>query len=106
MTVAGTSASAAPPAAPPSVFEERPPAPTTPAQSDPALRERFLSEYRGVPPEARRKILEAWIPRLGVPGLLDALESGFPSCHDHAHELGKAAYAVTKDMPAVLQACS
>jgi hypothetical protein len=103
---AGISAPAAPPAAAPSVFEERATAPAAPAQSDPALRQRFLSEYRGVPADARRKVLEAWIPQLGVPGLLDALESGFPSCHDHAHELGKAAYAVTKDMPAVLQACS
>jgi hypothetical protein len=98
---------AAPAAAPPtpSVFEEHAPAPAPRAQSDPALRQKFLSEYVAVSAEERRKVLEAWIPRLGVPGLLDALESGFPSCHDHAHELGKAAYAVTKDMPAVLQAC-
>lgn len=107
--VAGTvmEAPAAPPSPTPnpSVFDERGPSPAPVGKSDPALREQFLSEYRRVPPEGRRKVLEAWIPKLGVPGLLDALESGFPSCHDHAHELGKAAYAVTQDMPAVLQAC-
>ncbi len=101
---ATTAAPAAPPAAP-SVFEERAANPTPTTPSDPALRQRFLGEYRAAPPEGRRKVLEAWIPRLGVPGLLDALESAFPNCHDHAHELGKAAYATTKDMPAVLQAC-
>lgn len=95
---------AAPPSAP-SVFEERAAGHAPSGRSDPALRQRFLSEYRSAPADGRRKALEAWIPRLGVPGLLDALESGFPSCHDHAHELGKAAYAVTHDMPAVLQGC-
>ena len=98
-------APAAPPAPNPSVFDERGPSKAPGGQSDPALRQRFLSEYRSTPPEGRRKVFEAWIPKLGVAGLLDALESGFPSCHDHAHELGKAAYAVSQDMPAVLQAC-
>jgi hypothetical protein len=99
-----TSPEAAPPAAP-SVFEERPGGPAASVQSDPALRQRFLGEYRAVAAPDRRKVLEAWIPRLGVPGLLDALESGFPSCHDHAHELGKAAYGASHDMPGTLQAC-
>lgn len=108
--VAGTviETPAAPPAPPtlnPSVFDERGPSAGPTHKSDPALRERFLAEYRVAPSDARRKVLEAWIPLLGVPGILDALETGFPSCHDHAHELGKAAYAVTQDMPAVLQAC-
>lgn len=101
---AETPLAAAPPA-PPSVFEERAPGPVTSPRTDPALRQRFLAEYRAVAGDGRRKVLEAWIPRLGVPGLLDALETGFPSCHDHAHELGKAAYAATRDMPAVLRAC-
>jgi len=101
----GIAATAAPPAAPPSVFEERAAGPASAAQSDPALRQRFLSEYRSVPGDGRRKVLEAWIPRLGVSGLLDALESGFPSCHDHAHELGKVVYATSRDMPGALQAC-
>lgn len=95
---------AAPPT-PPSVFEERAAGPVAGPQSDPALRQRFLAEYRAVAGDARRTVLEAWIPRLGVPGLLDALEGGFPSCHDHAHELGKAAYATSRDMPGALQAC-
>ena len=103
---AGITAHAAPAAPPPSVFEERGPASTPGAtSSDPTLRQRFLSEFKSAPPEKRRAVLEAWVPRLGVVGLLDALETGFPSCHDHAHELGKAAYATTHDMPAVLQAC-
>ena len=102
---AGTAAHAATATPPPSVFEERATSPATGATSDPALRQRFLSEFKSAPPEKRRTVLEAWVPRLGVAGLLDALETGFPSCHDHAHELGKAAYAVTHDMPAVLQAC-
>jgi hypothetical protein len=96
---------AAPPAPNPSVFDERGPSPMTSAKSDPALRQQFLAEYRAAAVDGRRKVLEAWIPKLGIPGILDALETGFPSCHDHAHELGKAAYAATKDMPAVLQAC-
>jgi hypothetical protein len=95
---------AAPPT-PPSVFEERAAGPAAGPQSDPALRHRFLGEYRAVAGDARRKVLEAWIPRLGVPGLLDALESGFPSCHDQAHELGKVAYATSRDMPGALRAC-
>lgn len=103
-SAASSGASAAPPAAP-SVFEERAANPTLTMPSDPALRQRFLTEYRAAPLGGRRKVLEAWVPRLGVPGLLDALEGGFPNCHDHAHELGKAAYAATKDMPAVLEAC-
>jgi hypothetical protein len=90
---------------PPSVFEERPSDPKATPRSDPALRQRFLDEYRRARGEARRKVLVAWIPRLGVPGILDTLERGFPSCHDHAHELGKAAYATTRDMSAVLRAC-
>ena len=102
---AGTAAHARLRNAPPSVFEERATSPAAGATSDPALRQRFLSEFKSAPPEKRRTVLEAWVPRLGVAGLLDALETGFPSCHDHAHELGKAAYAVTHDMPAVLQAC-
>ena len=102
---AGAAAESAPATPSPSVFEERAKAPTPGATSDPALRQRFLSEFKGAPPEKRRAVLEAWVPRLGVAGLLDALETGFPSCHDHAHELGKAAYAATHDMPAVLQAC-
>jgi hypothetical protein len=97
-------ATAAPPGAP-SVFEERAPAPATGPRSDPALRQRFLAEYRAVAGDGRRKVLEAWIPRLGVGGLLEALEGGFPSCHDHAHELGKVAYATTRDMPEVLRVC-
>jgi hypothetical protein len=101
----GIATAAATPTTSPSIFEERAPAPASPGQSDPALRQRFLSEYRNVPADGRRKVLEAWIPRLGVAGLLDALEGGFPSCHDHAHELGKTAYAVTHDMPAVVQVC-
>jgi hypothetical protein len=100
----GTAAPGASPA-PPSVFEERAPSPAAGPRSDPALRQRFLTEYRGVAGDARRKVLEAWIPRLGVPGLLDALEDGFPSCHDHAHELGKAAYATLRDMAGVLRVC-
>jgi hypothetical protein len=104
MAGAGAPAWAAPPATP-SVFEERATDPTAMPQSDPALRQRFLVEYQGVAGEARRKVLEAWMPRLGVPGILDALETAFPSCHGHAHELGKAAYATTRDMPSVLRAC-
>jgi hypothetical protein len=101
----GIETAAAAPATSPSIFEERAPGPAAPGRSDPALRQQFLSEYRSVPADGRRKVLEAWVPRLGVAGLLDALEGGFPSCHDHAHELGKAAYAVTHDVPAVLQTC-
>ena len=100
----GTPAPGAPPG-PPSVFEERPSSGATGQRADPALRQRFLTEYRGIAADARRKVLDAWIPRLGVTGLLDALEEGFPSCHDHAHELGKAAYAASRDMAGVLQAC-
>jgi hypothetical protein len=103
MAGAATALHAAPPMPP--VFDERPTGPAATPQSDPALRQRFLAEYRNVPVDARRKTLEAWVPRLGVPGLLDALEMGFPNCHDHAHELGKAAYATTRDMPGVLRAC-
>jgi hypothetical protein len=99
-----TPSPAAPPTLP-SVFEERAAGPLAGPQSDPALRQRFLAEYRAVAGDARRKVLEAWIPRLGVPGLLDALEGGFPSCHDHAHELGKVAYATSRDMPGALRAC-
>jgi hypothetical protein len=95
---------AAPPASP-SVFEERPAGSVASPQSDPALRQQFLAEYRTVTGNARRKVLEAWMPRLGVPGLLDALEGGFPTCHDHAHELGKVAYATSRDMPGTLRAC-
>jgi hypothetical protein len=40
---AGNAATAAPPAAPPSVFEERAAGPASAAQSDPTLRQRFLS---------------------------------------------------------------
>jgi hypothetical protein len=87
------------------VFEERPSVPAAPARSDPALRQRFLAEYRDVAADARRRVLETWLPRLGVPGLLDALEDGFPSCHDHAHELGKAAYGTLRDMAGVLRVC-
>jgi hypothetical protein len=101
---AGTTAPAAPPA-PPSVFEERPSGAASGQRADPALRQRFLGEYRGITGAARRKVLASWIPKLGVTGVLDALEEGFPSCHDHAHELGKAAYAASKDMAGVLQAC-
>ena len=104
--VVGAQASSPPaPPVPPSVFDERAAGPMTGPQSDPALRQRFLAEYRAAAGDARRKVLEAWIPRLGVPGLLDALESGFPSCHDHAHELGKVAYATSRDMPGALRAC-
>jgi hypothetical protein len=103
----GASAEAAggAPAAPPSVFEERSGAPARPGASDPALRQRFLGEYAGAPAAGRRPILERWVPTLGVPGILDAFEAQYPNCHDHAHELGKAAYAVTHDMPGVLRAC-
>jgi hypothetical protein len=97
-------AAAAPPAGT-SVFEERSGPAALTMQSDPALRQRFLTEFRTAPAQGRRKVLDAWLPRLGVPGVLDALESGFPSCHDHAHELGKAAYAATHDVPGVIQAC-
>ncbi|MCI0548776.1 MAG: hypothetical protein L0027_16015, partial [Candidatus Rokubacteria bacterium] len=83
MTGAGIPAAGAPPG-PPSVFEERPSSGATGARADPVLRQRFLAEYRSIPAEARRKVLDAWIARLGVAGLLDALEEGFPSCHDHA----------------------
>jgi len=104
--LAGAAApSPAAPPAPPSVFEERPAGSVAGPASDPALRQRFLAEYRAVAGDARRKVLETWIPRLGVPGLLDALEGGFPSCHDHAHELGKVAYAASRDMPGALRAC-
>ncbi len=92
------------PAEGPSVFEDGPPAVRT-ARSDPVLRERFLAEYAAAPAEGRRAVLQAWVPRLGVVGLLDAIEEGFPSCHDHAHELGKAAFAATHDMAGVIRAC-
>jgi hypothetical protein len=62
-------APAAPPAPNPSVFDERGPSKAPGGQSDPALRQRFLSEYRSTPPEGRRKVFEAWIPKLGVAGL-------------------------------------
>jgi hypothetical protein len=50
--------------------------------------------------------MEAWVPKLGVGGLLEAIEEKLPNCHDAAHELGKAAYAVTRDLAGVIQACS
>lgn len=89
----------------PSIFDEGPAAAGKPARSDPALRQRFLREYSAVPAAGRRPVLEAWVPKLGVSGILDAFEAQYPSCHDHAHELGKAAYAVTHDVPGVLRAC-
>jgi hypothetical protein len=106
----GERAVGAAPAAPaaatsPSVFDEHPGGPVTP-RSDPALRARFLAEYEPVPPDRRRAVLASYVGSLGVAGILDALEARYPNCHDHAHELGKAAYALTRDMPAVLQACS
>jgi hypothetical protein len=102
---AGIAAHAAPAAPPPSVFEERGPASTPGAtSSDPTLPPALPLRVQDARAEKRRAVLEAWCPPRRR-RLLDALETGFPSCHDHAHELGKAAYAITHDMPAVLQAC-
>lgn len=88
----------------PSVFDERPAARRR-APSDPALRARFLAEYLSAPPGGVRTVIEAYLPTLGVEGILDALEEKFASCHGRAHELGKAAYARSRDMAGVLQAC-
>ena len=104
----GRAADAAPAGArpTPSVFDEHPGGVAAAPRSDPALRARFLAEYQGVPADRRRTVLAAYVPTLGVAGILDALEAKYPTCHDHAHELGKAAYAATYDLPGVLQACS
>jgi hypothetical protein len=88
------------------VFDERPGAPAEAARSDPALRARFTADYRKTAPAERRRLFTEYLPTLGVTGILDALEPAAPNCHDDAHELGKAAYARTRDMPTILQACS
>lgn len=89
---------------PPSVLDERPGTGRT-APSDPALRARFLAEYLAAPPGGARGVIEVYLPTLGVTGILDALEERFASCHGRAHEVGKAAYARSRDMAGVLGAC-
>lgn len=89
-----------------SVFDEHPGTPQPAVPSDPALRQRFLAEYAKVPPDERRQLFAAYLPTLGIGGMLDALEQGTPNCHGSAHEVGKVAYAQSHDMAGVLQACS
>lgn len=87
-----------------SILEERP-APGRATTIDPALRARFEAEYRAAAPEGSRAVLETYLPTLGIAGILDILEQRFPTCHDRAHELGKVAYRVRREMAPVLAAC-
>lgn len=52
-----------------------------------------------------RPLLEAYLPKVGIPGLVEAVRDAYPVCHDEAHDLGKVIYAELHDTEAALAAC-
>ncbi|MDP9178584.1 MAG: hypothetical protein M3O61_12960, partial [Gemmatimonadota bacterium] len=65
---------------------------------------RFDAEYRREK-AASRRVFEEYLPILGSAALLDYLEGRFPECHRQAHDLGRALYALRKDVGTALREC-
>jgi hypothetical protein len=52
-----------------------------------------------------RDIYEEWVSKVGVNGIIRAIDEVEPECHDRGHDLGKVIYAELKDIPESLRAC-
>ena len=79
-------------------------APVEKANADPALRAQFGLEY--VPAAGNtRPVFEKYLPILGTAAILDYLEARFPKCHEQAHDLGRALFALREDIGGALREC-
>jgi hypothetical protein len=63
---------------------------------------RFDAAYRRAG-SATRPVFDMYLPILGTATLLDYLERRFPDCHSQGHDLGRALYALRKDVGIALR---
>jgi hypothetical protein len=92
------------------VATDGPPALQVPPEQAADARASFAEEY-GAIRKAKpfdyhlRSLYERYLDKIGANGLIDGITAQNPTCHDEAHDLGKAIYAKLRDVGTSLRTC-